>query len=430
MGKSKTRKRTKGGRQRHRSPQGRTAPGARTFDPALRDLAKRTAASAAELVDLEDPFFAECWLSSLISIWESAYLVDDDPEKVIGLSVVDAAAAEGSPRALTLLTGLAALGGQRVAPRARTQADRLDALRDQAPAWLGVLGRARFLGSWRTQEPFGDGDMVALVFEHDGYPPHAVGVLIDHNLGSMAKDVLAADDAAMLRASWEEELPGVSTVDLGAQEAADILAHGLEVEEMYLDSPATDELRELRPLLRTYLRALPRPRPIQRRTLGERDRHRLAEEFASCDEARGLDSAVVDELAWRIVDFGCDYSDGDPMRWSPIVVELFMIDWLPRKAMLEVPVKGAPDVIKAWVRFAGRRRGLAQELIEETAAAVGRWEREFVEAMGDSTRFGPAKAVVGAVLADGIDLSDQAALDAWIRDFNARPEAERRKVLP
>jgi hypothetical protein len=72
----------------------------RTRDPGLWDLARRTAATAAELVELENPFVAECWLSSLVSIWEEAYLVDDDPEKVIGLSVVDAAAAEGTPRAL------------------------------------------------------------------------------------------------------------------------------------------------------------------------------------------------------------------------------------------------------------------------------------------------------------------------------------------
>jgi len=433
MGKrAATRSLAKGAPRRYRSQNGvRAAPHAGHFDAGLWELAQRTAASSAELIQLEGPFVAECWLSDLASIWENVELIDDDAEKVIGLSVVDAAAAEESPRALTLLTGLAAVGGPHVAPRARTESRRLAAaLSDKAPTWLGALGRARFVGSWRTQEPFGDGDMVVLVLEHDGDPPHAVGVLIDHNLGSMAKDVLVADDAVMLRSTWESAVPGVTTRDMSAQEAADVLAHGLAVEDMYLDSPATDDLRSFRPLLRTYLKALPRPRPIERPTLDERDRDRLAEEFAASDEARGLAHAVVDDIAWRIIDFGCDYSDGDPLRWSPVVVEMFMTDWLPRKALLEVPVKAAPDAIEAWVRFSGRRRGLAQELIEEAAAAVGLWTSEYVEAMRDSARFGPAKAIVGAALAEGIELSDQAAVKAWISDFNAKPEAERRKTLP
>jgi hypothetical protein len=119
-----------------------------------------------------------------------------------------------------------------------------------------------------------------------------------------------------------------------------------------------------------------------------------------------------------------------PLRWSPIVVELFMTDWLPRKALLEAPVKKVPDAVRAWVRFAGRRRDLAQSLIGETVTAVGRWEREFAKAMKDSARFGPAKAIIGAMLAEGIEPSDQAAVDAWIGDFNARSKEEQRNVLP
>jgi hypothetical protein len=167
--------RRKGTPSRYRSGRAtRSRSTSRTRDPGLWDLARRTAATAAELVELENPFVADCWLSSLVSIWEEAYLVDDDPEKVIGLSVVDAAAAEGTPRALALLSGLAVLGGKSVRLMARTEARRLSGRRDQAPAWLDALGRARLLGSWRTQEPSGEGDMVVLVLQHAGYPPHAI----------------------------------------------------------------------------------------------------------------------------------------------------------------------------------------------------------------------------------------------------------------
>jgi len=58
---------------------------------------------------------------------------------------------------------------------------------------------------------------------------------------------------------------------------------------------------------------------------------------AASVEARDLDPAVVDDLGWRMIYFGCDYSDGDPLRWSPVVVELFMADWLWRKAFVRGP---------------------------------------------------------------------------------------------
>lgn len=36
----------------------------------------------------------------------------------------------------------------------------------------------------------------------------------------------------------------------------------------------------------------------------------------------------VVELA---IDFGADYNHGGPLRWSPVVVEVFMTNWLARK---------------------------------------------------------------------------------------------------
>jgi hypothetical protein len=320
-------------------------------------------------------------------------------------------------------------GARWVGPRALTAARRLVELRDEAPAWVDTLGRATLRGAWKTQEAFGDGDMVVLVLEHAGHAPHGIGVLIDNNLGSVAKDVLVADDASMLRAIWEHEVPDVTAVDIDPQEAADALAHGLEMERMFAESPGTEEFIKLRPLLRAYLKTLPPPRPIAHPTMSEDERDRLAAEFAAPPEARGLDPALIDDLAWRMIHFGCDYSDGDPLRWSPVVVELFMADWLPRKALLEVPVDAVPDAVRSWVRFAGRRRGVPERLIKESVAAVARWTPEFERAINDPARFGPSKAIFGAMLDEGIDITEKASVDAWVRAFNERPEQERRKVL-
>jgi hypothetical protein len=233
--------------------------------------------------------------------WEEAHLVEDDLERVIGLSVVDAAVAEGSPRALALLSGLAVLGGRRVGPRARTErvrsangATKPGLARCARPSPVaGVVEDTGTLWGWR----------------HGGLGLEARWIPAPCHRGAhRPQPRLKRQGRArcrrrrMLRVLWEHEVPGVTAVDNDPQEAADVLAHGLEIERRYLDSPATEELRRFRPLLRTYLRALPSPRALQRSSLHEPDRDRLAEEFAASDEARGLDPAVIDDLAWRIVD--------------------------------------------------------------------------------------------------------------------------------
>jgi hypothetical protein len=55
---------------------------------------------------------------------------------------------------------------------------------------------------------------------------------------------------------------------------------------------------------------------------------------------------------------------------------------------------------------------------------------DYVEAMGDSSQFGMAKTLFGAAAAQGVDLGDEEALQAWMADFNARPVEERRRLLP
>jgi hypothetical protein len=123
----------------------------------------------------------------------------------------------------------------------------------------------------------------------------------------------------------------------------------------------------------------------------------------------------------------CDYGDGDPLRWSPTVVELFMLDYLPRKVPLSrEEVDALPEVLGAWVRFALTKRGLEERFILEVEDAVVDFEEEFREAMDDERTFGPGKLVMLAMREDDVDMTDQQALDAWLEEFNAQPIEERR----
>ena len=104
-------------------------------------------------------------------------------------------------------------------------------------------------------------------------------------------------------------------------------------------------------------------------------------------QAEGLTDDAA-RIAATICDFA-DYLDGNPLRWSPTVVELFMADWVPRKVIAEDGWFAAlPDVVRAWVRFAGERRGLRAPLIADTAAAVDEWTDELNAGVQDGGAWG------------------------------------------
>ncbi|MGH2693892.1 MAG: hypothetical protein ACRDJJ_03655 [Actinomycetota bacterium] len=409
-----------------RSP--RPRPKSPVLDAGLQNIVRKLVRSADELLEQDHPLAAELWISHVVSMWESAYLIDEDAEKLLGLGIVSAAADEAGTRGLALLTGLAALAGPKVARRAAAEAERLRRSGVEPSSLADQVGAARFVEAWTAEEAYGDGQFVASTFVHDGWPPHSIGILIDHNLSSTAKDLLLADDPPMLRASWET-VPDVTLRRMTAQEASSVISRGLEVEAMWMDSPATEDLGMALPLLRSRLAALPPPEPVPRPEWTEKQRDALERDFASSSNAAGLAPEAIEDVVFRIIDFSCDYGDGDPLRWSTLVVEIFMTDWLPRKALLQGPPQQVPAVVRAWVRFAGRRRGVRERLVDEAVAAVARWEQEFLEAVDDPDSFGPAKAIFKAMMEDRIDLTDKGAMDAWIEDFNSRPEQERRKVL-
>lgn len=64
-------------------------------------------------------------------------------------------------------------------------------------------------------------------------------------------------------------------------------------------------------------------------------------------------------------------------------------------------------------------------LLRELERAAGR----FAEAMADTRRYAMAKRFMTAAHADGIDVADDEALEAWLGAFNARPPGERASFL-
>ena len=192
--------------------------------------------------------------------------------------------------------------------------------------------------------------------------------------------------------------------------------------DLYVDPPVSEEVDELMPLLRARLRLLPAPRPIEPPETTDEERAALVVAFAASPDAVSLEaiggSPSADLVRW-FVDFACDYGAGDPIRWSPIAVEILLGDWLPRKATLDQDeINALPEVLRRFVRFSGRRKGLSDDIVAETLEAVDRFTPDFVEGMADDERAGPAKQLARELLAAGIDLTDESAVQRWIDERN------------
>lgn len=162
----------------------------------------------------------------------------------------------------------------------------------------------------------------------------------------------------------------------------------------------------------------------ERPELSGAERDRLMDEFLNSPEgdqfAPDSDDAYAVSLA---IGFCADYVDGRPLRWSPTVVELFMVDWIPRKVIADADLfERLPAALDAWVRFAGRKADLPEWAIASTRAAIPRWQETMVQQCDDPAAAGVAKQFMVAAKTAGIDTEDEDALKTFVAGWNARSE--------
>ena len=129
----------------------------------------------------------------------------------------------------------------------------------------------------------------------------------------------------------------------------------------------------------------------------------LTDRFFASPYGAGLDDpdhrGLLESLLW----YGTDYGPGDPLRWSPVKVEILLDDWIPREivAAAEYLAK-APGLLRAFIRFAHADVGLRSDLTDETLAAIDDWEPQYQQTIRSPRPQGPA-ALLAAL---GLDTED------------------------
>jgi hypothetical protein len=298
------------------------------------------------------------------------------------------------------------------------------------PPWLGQVGRVRLVGSWAYGDAYGDQTSYLASFAYEqpelGGAEHAVVVLIDHNIG-IVKDLFVGEPADRLlqevrRAAATDELVWLSEVD-PATMRAQVEAH-LAVTDGLSVLPDGGAMATDRMLAGARLTLLP-PGTVASLHRVEPDPG-WVDEFLASVPAKALDRTGEREASLQyavrlILDFAQDAPDSDPLRWSPAVVGLFLLDWVHRRAVLDADdVAVLPEVLRAWVVWAGQRRGLPPAAIAGTEEAIDVMAEEFTRLYTSGERRDPAVTAVTRLLADGIDPGDEAAVRDWLA---AHPDA-------
>ncbi|MGH3865200.1 MAG: DUF6398 domain-containing protein [Pseudonocardiaceae bacterium] len=251
------------------------------------------------------------------------------------------------------------------------------------PGWLTDLGQATVDGVVEMVHVLGDGDNIMIGMSLPGGAALSLVVYIDHNMGTLVKDAFAAPEPLdvlieRMRLAGGED-PDTTWTDLAPADARVRIREAITLGDIAFMPFETDTWPACRPLVEWALGMLPAGGTGYQRpfwdygTLAE-----LTKRFLDSPFGAGLDDADHRRLLESVLWFGTAYGPGDPLRWSPVAVEILLIHWIPRKIAADPTyLAKAPDLLRAFIRFCHHERGIRAALTTKTLAAVDEYEPEY-----------------------------------------------------
>jgi hypothetical protein len=292
-----------------------------------------------------------------------------------------------------LLTALAELTpDELVTTRIRRELARRE---DRLPSWLAGLSQVEAYRVVEMVHVLGDGDNVMVGLRFPTGHELSVVVYIDHNVGTVVKDafVVPGPLAELVEFMREKSGDDPDTVfnEIDPANARARISEAIASGAMTYPPFETDTWPACRPLVEWASRLLPAGgQGYDRPEWDEAALQTLADRFLASPFTVGFDD---DRVGWlgEILWFATDYGPGDPLRWSPVAVEILLLDWIPRKIVADVRyLSKAPDVLRAFIRFCHGERNIRPSLTEETLAAVDRFEPEYQRSIRVPRLQGPA----------------------------------------
>ncbi len=299
--------------------------------------------------------------------------------------------------------------------------DRLRASRyPNRPAWAGDVGQAEVVGAHVIEHETGDGFDVAVVARHrSAERDHVLAVYVDRTLGSLATDLLVHDDADEYLGLADDEA-GMARTEIDPGVAAATIDAAVD---RTFDAGVPDAVAagfSARWALQEHLLAkLPAggsPLPAPPVATPEEVEAEVDAFLASLD---GIRHRADREVLVEAASFVAEELGGDPLRFTAPVTQLVARGWLPLSGQEPEVEERFVDVLRAFVPWAHRRRGWGDRYLAEVRAVL---DPEPDAGAGDPALAGgsptpvraPGVEVLERAVAEGVDLDDEAALDAFL----------------
>lgn len=259
------------------------------------------------------------------------------------------------------------------------------------PAFVRGLEDFRISEIVELTHVLADGDNVMVSVEWSSGAAMTLVVYIDHNLGSIVKDAFPIPEPMGRVVDLQQQDMDADSY-LGPIDPADARARimqGIEEAERMFPPITSETWPSCRAIVEMVARRLPEGGTgYTRPEWSERDEASLVSAFLASDAGRSIrDDGDTADIVQTLIWFAVDYGPGDPLRWSPVSVEIVMTDWFPRKIRADRRYMGRmPDVLRAFIRYAHGMRSIPAHLTEETLDAVTRWEPDYRRAAASPPR--------------------------------------------
>ncbi len=306
------------------------------------------------------------------------------------------------PETTAVLTALTLLLEDR--PGASSIARELRRRTHRLPSWLTNMTPLRVIRVMATTHPFHDGENVLVEVLTENGHGFTIVVYIDHNLGTLIKDAFVIPtDIDAVRAILLDTVndPEVVMAPLDAADARARIEEAADRASRTFPPFESETWPLCRPLVEWVTRFLPgdgNGYPFTE--WGDAARRDIERRFLASPHSAGLDAEqhdLVDPLLW----FGCDYGIGEPLNWSPTRVEIFLLDWVPRKLLLDQrELRKIPALLRAFVTFGHAEIELRDDLTAETLRAIDHFEPEYQAAITDPHPRGMLALLAGAGIID------------------------------
>ncbi|KRF17009.1 hypothetical protein ASG90_06645 [Nocardioides sp. Soil797] len=296
--------------------------------------------------------------------------------------------------------------------------------RQPVPDALTRLDEAEVSRVMEMTETLGDGDDYFLDVTLATGEQMTALVYVDHNLGTVVKDafLIPAGMAEVI----ERVMPALSSdqflTEADPATARAVITEAIDGGARFWPPITSDSWPQCRPVVEWLVRRLPAGGSVPDRPSWDQEHlAALAEDFFVSADGRELDHADERGLLESLLWFGTDYGPGNPLRWSPVNVEMLLTDWLPRKVMADPEfLAKAPRLLRGFIRFCHRERRIPTELTASTLASVDRWEPDYQRAIRSDRPQGPAALVARLLDQDGLDTDDRFFDDDHLDDYILR----------